>query len=89
VNGANSPYTVTASDYTMFCNVQTGNRTVNLPAAAGNAGRIYVVRRTGTGNDCSVTGVSGGTVVLQFGGRRGIMVQSDGSAWWLIAEAYN
>ena len=90
VNGANSPYNVSASDYTVFCNVQSGDRTVNLPAAAaGNNGRIYVVRRTGTGNDCSVTGVSGGTITLQFGGRRAVMVISDGAAWWLIAEVYS
>jgi hypothetical protein len=93
VTGANNPYNVTASDYTVFCNVSSNDRTVNLPSASGNAGRIYVVRRVGSGNDsCSVTGVAGGTVILDNGitnTRRAVMVQSDGSSWWIIAESYN
>ena len=73
---------------------RAGDRTVNLPApaAAGNTGRIYVVRRMGGGNDeCNVTGVSGGTVVLDndVGDRKAIQVQSDGSAWYIIAESYH
>jgi hypothetical protein len=74
--------------------VSSNDRTVNLPAAAvGNRGRMYVVRRVGSGNDqCNVTGVAGGTVILDNGfvnTRRAIMVQSDGSSWYLIAESYN
>ena len=65
----------------------------NLPApAAGNLGRIYVVRRMGGGtNECNVTGVSGGTVVLDsdIGDRKAIQVQSDGASWFIIAESYN
>jgi hypothetical protein len=93
VNGSNSPYSVTANDYTMFCDVSTNDRTVNLPAAAaGNTGRIYVVRRIGSGtNECNVSSVQGGTAVLDSGGgeRRAIIVQSDGSQWNIIGESYN
>jgi hypothetical protein len=93
VTGANNPYSVTASDYTIFCNVSSNDRTVNLPSASGNAGRIYVVRRVGSGNDeCNVSSVQGGTVTLDNGivnTRRAIMVQSDGTTWWIIAESYN
>ena len=89
VDGSNSPYTATAADFTMFCNVTGGNRTVNLPAASTNTGRIYAVRRTGTGNNCSIPGVAGGTVTLSFLGLRAIMVQSDGTSWWIIADSNN
>ena len=91
MNAGNSPYTVTAADYTMFCNAASGDRTVNLPAAAGNLGRVYVVRRTGGGSSvCNVDVVAGGTVVLgtTAGARRAIMVQSDGASWFIIADAY-
>jgi hypothetical protein len=76
----------------VFCDVSTNSRTVNLPAAAaGNTGRIYVVRRIGSGNnECNVSSVLGGTVALDNGGaRRAIIVQSDGSQWVIIGEAYN
>ena len=45
---------------------------------------------TGT-NQCNVTGISGGTIALDTGGgeRRAVQVQSDGSAWYIIAESYN
>jgi hypothetical protein len=92
VNAGNSPYTVLGTDYTVFCDISSNDRTVNLPtAAAGNTGRMYVVRRVGSGNnECNVTGVSGGTVVLDNGGaRRSIIVQSDGSTWQILGEAYN
>lgn len=83
-------YTVTASDYTVFCNVTGADRTITLPAAASNGGRIYVVRRVGTGgNECNVTPVQGGTAVLDSGGaHRSIVVQSDGATWYIIAESY-
>jgi hypothetical protein len=83
---------VTGTDYTMFCNVSSGDRVVDLPAATGNTGRLYVVRLTGNlSNNCTVNGVAGGTVVLQAlaSTRRAITVQSDGSSWWIIAESYN
>ena len=92
VNGSNSPYSVTAADYTVFCDVTGADRTVTLPtAAAGNVGRIYVIRRVGGGNnECNVSSVQGGTVALDnSGARRAITVQSDGSSWWILGEAYN
>jgi len=84
-------YTVSASDYTVFCNVTGAARTITLPTAASNSGRIYVVRRVGTGNsECTVTPVQGGTVLLDNGSGdpRAVTVQSDGTTWYVIAEAY-
>jgi hypothetical protein len=92
VNSGNSPYTVTATDYTMFCNTSSGSRVVNLPAAAGNTGRLYLVRLVGNlSNTCTVNGVAGGAAVLQTGAfnRRAITVQSDGASWWTVSESYN
>jgi Collagen triple helix repeat (20 copies) len=81
-------YLVTANDYTVFCDVTGADRTVTLPPAASNGGRIYVVRRVGGGNSqCNVTPVQAGTVVLDNAGQtRAIMVQSDGTTWHILAE---
>ena len=81
-------YLVTASDDTVFCDVSVADRTVTLPPAASNGGRIYVVRRVGGGNNqCNVTPVQGGTLVLDNAGQtRAIMVQSDGTTWYILAE---
>jgi hypothetical protein len=80
---------VQATDHTVFCDVTGADRNVTLPAASGNAGKVFVVRRVGTGgNECNVVGVQGGTAILDSGSRRGVQVQSDGSGWWVIAETF-
>ena len=77
-----------ASDYTVFCNVSAADRTVTLPDPTTNGGRIYVIKRVGTGNNqCNVTPVAGVTYVLDNGGVvRGITVQSDGALWHTLGE---
>jgi hypothetical protein len=86
-----SNYTAQAGDYAILCNVTAADRTITLPSAAANNGRVYVVRRVGTGsNTCTVTPVQGGTRVLGEGflQPRGVMLLSDGTAWWITSEAY-
>jgi hypothetical protein len=84
-------YPVSASDHTVFCNVTGGARTVTLPAAASNAGKVFFIRMVGTfGNACTVTPVDGATVVLDDGilQPRAVQVQSDGTAWWSVAKSF-
>lgn len=60
-----SDWLATASDFSIFCNVSAANRVITLPSAPANAGRIYVVKRVGTGNNyCRVMPVQGGNVDL-------------------------
>jgi hypothetical protein len=82
---------VTATDYSVFCDVSGGNRTITLPAAASNLGRIYVVRRVGTGGaTCTLTPVAtGGTLDNAAFVPRAVTVQSNGTVWQVIGEAYN
>jgi hypothetical protein len=84
-------FLVTTANYTVFCNPGASNRTITLPSAAGNGGRMFVVRRIGGGSSlCNVTPVHGGTLALDDGpfDRRAITVQSDGATWWVIGESY-
>ena len=91
VTTSDSSYTIQSTDYTVFCNVSSSTPTVTLPSAASNPGRIFVIRRVGSGNNnCFVTPVQGGTVELDNNAfvPRAIQVQSDGTTWWIIAQAY-
>jgi hypothetical protein len=82
--------TVNANDYTIFCNVAGANRTITLPAASSNGGRVYVIRRVGAGsNTCTVSPVQGGPVLSDgFLAPRAMTVQSDGTNWWTVSESY-
>jgi len=89
-------YTLQSTDYTVLCGNPGGQaKTMTLPPAASNTGRIFVIKRVGpvgTGA-CSVSGVStqdGGdplALTLPGGGESAITVQSDGATWWVIAIA--
>jgi hypothetical protein len=79
--------TLSATDYTVFCNPAAGALAVTIPAANANAGRIYVVKWIGAGGTtCTVAGQTIGGGILQH---QGITVQSDGATWQIIAETYN
>ncbi len=79
----NANYTVQASDYVVLCNFSSGTKSVTLPSAAGNMGRIYTVKRIGT-SACSVSTIEGGTVVL--GNDDAITVVSSGTTWYAISH---
>ena len=87
-------YTLTPSDYTVFCN-NTGGATkhVTLPAAAGNLGKVYVIKRIcGVTNNCDVIGLTAtegnpfGLGVPGGSANSSIIVQSDGSSWWIMSN---
>ena len=87
-------YNILATDFTVLCNNTGGSsKQMNLPAAAaGNAGRIYVIKRVNTSNNiCQVVGVStidgGSTITLSSPGSfyNAITVQSDGTRWLIIS----
>lgn len=81
-------YVVVDGDHTVFCDVTLANPTVTLPPAALHAGRILTVRRVGGGNNqCNLTPVQGGLVVLDNAGQtRGVVLQSDNVVWWILSE---
>jgi len=94
---ASTPYrtvtantTITDADYTVFCDITSSDIDVTLPAATANGGRIFVIRRIGGGNnECNVAPVQGLTFVLDNGGvARGIVVQSNGSFWYVISQTF-
>jgi len=94
-------YTLANDDYTVLCNnaANLGAITITPPAAAAsNKGRVYVVKRInpdvgGINDRCQVAGIDGlANVVLNAPPssgtqRSGVMIQSDGAAWWIVGSA--
>ena len=88
-------YPILTTDYTVLCN-NPGNgttKTMTLPSAAANTGRIFVIKRLTTGTQlCDVTPISAGdggpTVTLSAPGlvNNAITVQSDGTSWYIISN---
>ena len=84
-------YTAAAGDHTIICN-NSGAITINLPAAAGCSGRIYVVKKI-SGAALNVTidpnasetvdGAATRVLTTQY---ESVMIQSDGSNWFILSK---
>jgi hypothetical protein len=79
-------YTATASDYTIDCT--SGTFTVTLPTAVGCAGRIYVVKNSGTGvitiattSSQTIDGSATQTLSTQYAS---LGFQSNGGHWIIV-----
>ncbi len=96
---ANTDYTVTDNDYSIF--VDTGfdavNTVLTLPDATTCAGRIYVIKKTagGGGGFDEIDIITSGTQTLDgiddpigviASVNHAITIQSDGANWWVISE---
>jgi len=92
-------YTITDADNTILANATGGGFTVTLPApnatgATSNVGRIYTIKKIGTGDiDNPITVVSGGganieggTTYMIYNDWTFITVQTDGTAWYIVKK---
>jgi hypothetical protein len=84
-------HTVTEGDHTIFVNATSGNITVTLPSATNIMGRQYVIKRVDSSvnsvtidPDGSETIEGASTITLDVG--RSVVIQSDNSNWWIMAE---
>lgn len=84
-------YTLDSTDYTVVFNISAA-ATANLPSASSCTGRIYVIKVNNTTNTDALTidpngaqtidGFATYTLQCQYG----VMIQSDGSNWRIIAD---
>jgi hypothetical protein len=87
-----SSYTVLATDYTILCNNTSGAITITLPTASGIAGRVYVIKKiSGAGNNVTIDGagaetIDGSTTDLITTQYNSIMIQSDGTDWYILSK---
>lgn len=82
-------YTATTSDYTILVDTNSGNVTITLPAAASNTGRVFVIKCIDATNTCDIDPngteeIDGDNSNFELILHETIMIQSDGSNWWII-----
>jgi hypothetical protein len=88
-------YTLTASDHTILVDCSSGNVTLTLPTAVGCVGRMYIIKRIdGTNNAANINSngseeIEGSTNPASVGAMSSIVIQSDNSGWWKMAEYVN
>ena len=87
-----SDYTLTANDHTILADCSNGNVTLTLPTAVGCAGRMYVIKRIDATNNASNINadgseeIEGSTNPASVTAMSSIVIQSDNSGWWKVAE---
>lgn len=86
----NATTTLSSADYVLLCN-NSGAITVNLPATAANAGRVYAIRCVGAGT-VTIDPASGelidGSANLALGPlAQRAMIVCDGAAWWTLSTS--
>ena len=88
-----SNYTLTGDDNTVLANTTSGSITITLPAPGTFAGRIYTVKKIGTGgidNDLTITPASGtidgGNSYKIYNDWTYVTLQTDGTNWYIIKK---
>ena len=94
IKAVTSSYTVTAADNTILANTSTGTITVTLPSPSGITGRIYTIKKIGTGgidNQLTITPSAGSTIdggasYVIYNDWTYVTLQTDGSNWYIIKK---
>lgn len=84
-------YNVLATDHTIIAKPTSSNITITLPTAANASGRVYVVKRYSTNRTVTVKGsksekIDGANNYIMSTNLNSLMIQSDGTAWYIIAS---
>lgn len=86
-------YTVTGADNTILANTTSGAITITLPASTGFAGRIYTIKKIGSGgidNQLTISPASGtidgGASYTIYNDWTYVTLQTDGSNWYIIKK---
>jgi len=93
IKAVTADYTVTGADNTVLANTTTGAITITLPAPASFAGRIYTIKKIGTGgidNALTVSPASGtidgGSSYVIYNDWTYVTLQTDGTNWYIIKK---
>lgn len=85
--------TLAVSDNTVLANTTTAALTVTLPSASGIAGRIYTIKKIGTGGiDKELTispgsaTIDGGATYVIYNDWTFVTLQTDGTNWYIIKK---
>lgn len=88
-----SNYTLTGSDNTILANTTSGAVTLSLPVPTSFAGRIYTIKKIGTGgidNQLTISPASGtiegGSNYVIYNDWTFVTIQTDGTNWYVIRK---
>ena len=86
-------YAITAADNTILANTSSAPFTVTLPSPTNIAGRIYTIKKIGTGgidNELTITPTSGtidgGASYIIYNDWTFVSLQTDGTNWFIIKK---
>lgn len=86
-------YSATATDNTILANTTSGAITISLPAAGSITGRIYTIKKIGTGgidNQLTISPaagtIDGGSSYVIYNDWTYVTLQTDGSNWYVIKK---
>tara|TARA_R110002110_G_scaffold168693_7_gene370344 strand:+ start:3145 stop:3939 length:795 start_codon:yes stop_codon:yes gene_type:complete len=94
ITGKTSDYTLTGGDHTILVDCSSGNVTLTLPTAVGCVGRMYIIKRIDdTNNAANINSngseeIEGSTNPASVAAMGSIVIQSDNSGWWKVAEYF-
>jgi len=92
ITGKTSDYTLAGGDHTILVDCSSGNVTLTLPTAVGCSGRMYIIKRIdNSANAANINSngseeIDGSTDSASVPGQSSIVLQSDNSGWWKVAE---
>jgi hypothetical protein len=93
IKTVSSNYTLTGSDNTILANTTSAALTLNLPAPGSFAGRIYTIKKVGTGgidNQLTISPASGtiegGSSYVIYNDWTFVTLQTDGTNWYIIRK---
>ncbi|OAZ04510.1 hypothetical protein [Flavobacterium succinicans] len=84
-------YTLLLKDESILVDTAAGDVTITLPAATGNAGKKYSVKKTSSDDNGVIVASAGGTIdsVASIYGSvwlQGWVFQSDGTNWYIVSR---
>ena len=84
--------TLDDTNHTVLVNASGGSRTVNLPAASGSTGKIFIIKKTDSSSnnvviDPNASETIDGSSTFTFNAQyRAVTIQCDGSNWHIISS---
>jgi hypothetical protein len=93
IKTVSSNYTLTGADNTVLANTTSAAITLSLPAPGSFAGRIYTIKKVGTGgidNQLTISPASGtiegGSSYVIYNDWTFVTLQTDGTNWYIIRK---
>ena len=93
ISTVSANYILTGADNTILANTSSIPLTITLPNPASFPGRIYTIKKIGTGgidNELTITPssgtIDGGANLIIYNDWTYVTVQTDGTAWYIIKK---